>query len=86
VTEEELAAKKTTITGTYQVTLATTGGLANRIMSIAERGKEMSYIDEFPQEIYSIQLRKVNEVIKQYSNPKKLVFVSAGSIEVKGNR
>ncbi|MCH8013118.1 MAG: insulinase family protein [Candidatus Marinimicrobia bacterium] len=86
VTEEELAAKKTTITGTYQVTLATTGGLANRIMSIAERGKEMSYIDEFPQEICSIQLRKVNEVIRQYSNPKKLVFVSAGSIEVKGNQ
>lgn len=86
VTEEELAAKKTTITGTYQVTLATTGGLANRIMTIAERGKEMSYIDEFPQEIYSIQLRKVNEVIRQYSNPKKLVFVSAGSIEVKGNQ
>lgn len=83
VIEDELEAKKTTITGTYKVSLATTGGLASRILITVERGEEISDIDSYPERIVGLKLDQVNSAIKRYCNAEKLVTAAAGSIDKK---
>ena len=66
VTEDELSAKKTTISGSYKVSMDSTAGLAAKILSNAEHGRELSYLDEYPKIIESISLSEVNSAIKKY--------------------
>jgi zinc protease len=80
VTQEELSAKKTTISGSYKVSMDSTGGLAAKILSNAEQGRELTYLDEYPKIIESISLSEVNSAIKKYVNPNKLYMVSAGTL------
>ena len=80
VTEEELSAKKTTISGSYKVSMDSTAGLAAKILSNAEHGRELSYLDEYPKIIESISLSEVNSAIKKYVNPNKLYMVAAGTL------
>ena len=79
ITENELNAKKTTITGTYQVGLDSTGGLAGRILSNAEQGEKIEHLDKYPEIINNISLDKVNKTIKKHIKPKELTFVAAGT-------
>ena len=80
VTEEELSAKKTTISGSYKVSMDSTAGLAAKILSNAEQGRTLSYLDEYPKIIESVSLSEVNSAIKKYVNPNKLYMVSAGTL------
>jgi zinc protease len=81
VTSDELEAKKTTITGAYQVGMDSTGGLVSRLLSNAERGRGIEYLDQYPNIITDISLDSVNRAIKQYIDPDKLTTVVAGSFE-----
>lgn len=83
VTEEELEAKKTTIIGSYQVSFSTTGGIATQILINRERGKEVSYLDDFPKEIAALSRKDVNNAIRSYCNMENILFVAAGSINEK---
>ncbi|MEE9466085.1 MAG: pitrilysin family protein, partial [Candidatus Neomarinimicrobiota bacterium] len=56
ITTEELAAKKSTLTGTFKVGLATTKGIAMAVLDILERGRDLEYIDEYPLEIEDLSL------------------------------
>ena len=78
-------AKKSTITGSYKVGLATTRGLAGQILTNAERGRPNSYLDEFPSIINALTVDQINDVIKKYIDNDKLVFVAAGSLDKDGN-
>lgn len=80
VTEEELSAKKTTISGSYKVSMDSTAGLAAKILSNAEQGRTLSYLDDYPKIIESISLSDVNMAIQKYVNPNKLYMVSAGTL------
>ena len=80
VTEEELSAKKTTISGSYKVSMDSTAGLAAKILSNAEQGRTLSYLDDYPKIIESISLSDVNIAIQKYVNPNKLYMVSAGTL------
>jgi zinc protease len=62
ITEEELANKKTTITGTYKVNLATSRSLAGSILTNAERGRPTSYLDEYPKLISALTLDQVYNI------------------------
>ncbi len=84
VTAEELAAKKTTITGTFKVGLATTGGMAAVMLDVIERGRELDYLDEYPQEIMGLTLAAVNRAISKYIQPDNLLAVAAGSLDDQG--
>lgn len=84
VTSDELEAKKTTITGSYKVGLATTRGLAAQILSNAEREQPNEYLDQFTTVINDLTLEQVNSVIKEYIDIDKLVFVAAGSVDEEG--
>jgi len=81
VTPEELSVKKTTLTGSYKVGLATTSGLAATILDILERGKDIDYIDEYMEEINTLALDKVNAAIRRYIKPENINTVAAGSID-----
>ncbi|MCH7762233.1 MAG: insulinase family protein [Candidatus Marinimicrobia bacterium] len=85
VTEEELTAKKETITGSFKVGLATTGGLAGQILTNVERGYPDTMLDEYPNIIKDLTLNQVNKAIKKYISPDMLVIVAAGSIDKNGN-
>jgi predicted Zn-dependent peptidase len=78
-TADELDAKKTTITGSYTVGLATTGNLAQSILTNAERGFDVSYLDRFPEEIEALTLEEVNDAIEQYLHPETLQEALAGT-------
>lgn len=81
VTPEELVVKKTTLTGNYKVGLATTSGIAATILCILERGKDITYIDEYVEEINALNLEEVNVAIRKYIRPENLTTVAAGSID-----
>jgi len=76
--EEELVDKKTTITGSYTVGLATTQRLARSILTNAERGFDTAYLDQFPEEIASLTLEQVNEAVRRYLRPDAIHEALAG--------
>ena len=78
VTEDELSRKKTTASGMYKVGLATTAGLAGQILATVENGRELDYIDSYPDKINAVTLNEVNKAIKKYCNERELVTVVAG--------
>ena len=77
-TKEELADKKTTITGSYAVGLATTQRLAQSLLTNAERGFELEYLDRFPEEIRALTIDDVNEAVRTYLRPDDLHEALAG--------
>lgn len=84
-TEEELDAKKTTITGSYTVGLATTERLAESILTNAERGFSVSYLDTFPDEIRALTLEEVNTAIRDYLHPDSIHEALAGTQSAAAN-
>ena len=81
VTLDELTAKQSTITGMYKVGLDTTAGLATRILTTVERGKELSFMDEYPDIINALTLDQVNAAIRSYCNPDNRITVVAGTVK-----
>ena len=79
VTADELDAKKTTITGSYTVGLATTERLAQSILTNAERGFDVSYLDTFPKEIRALTLEEVNAAVRRYFEPDAIQEALAGT-------
>ena len=81
ITQTELDASKTRNIGSYKVGLATTGGLASRILSFVRAGHDISYLDKYPDEIQALTLDKVNSVLRKYIDPDKVVTVIAGTVD-----
>jgi predicted Zn-dependent peptidase len=77
-TEAELDDKKTTITGSYAVGLATTRRLAQSILTNAERGFDTDYLDRFPEEIRALTLEEVNAAVRTHLRPDELHEALAG--------
>jgi zinc protease len=84
VTLEELAAKKTNLTGSFKVSLSTTGGLASALLSFVERGLKPSYIDQYSKDIEAVSLEQVNASIKKYIDLNKLIIIKSGSLNKDG--
>lgn len=84
VTQKELDAKKSNLTGSFKVGLATTGGLAGAILSFVERGLEPDYIDQYPKDIENVTLDQVNSAIKKYIDLDKLIIIKSGSLDQEG--
>jgi predicted Zn-dependent peptidase len=80
VTGDELAAKKTTITGSYTVGLATTKRLARSILTNAERGFDVDYLDRFPQLIEALTLAEINETVQRHFDPSRFHTAMAGTV------
>ena len=80
VTEQELAARKQGLIGSYQVGLSTTAGLADTILADVQRGYGVSRVDEYPGAIKALTRDQVNNAIKKHLNPGDMVTVEAGSV------
>lgn len=80
VTERELAAKKTTLNGSFQVSLDTTSGLIDKILTNAEKGRNISYLDNYTNKINVLNKDEINRAIKTYLDPKKFITSIAGTI------
>ena len=65
----------------YQVGLDTTAGLATRILTTVERGKELSFMDEYPHIISTLTLDQVNDAIRAYCDPERRITVVAGTVD-----
>ena len=86
VTAEELAARKTNMIGAYQVSLATTRGMAGALLQTLQRGKPLSWMDDVPKAIDALTLEQVNAAIKSHLDPSKMVLVKAGTLEPPAGR
>jgi zinc protease len=75
---------KSRLIGEYKVQLATTSGLVNQILSIVQRGLDVGFIDKYPDIINALTINQVNDAVKKYINPDKVVTVVAGSVDDKG--
>ncbi len=81
ITDSELDEKKTTITGAFEVGLATTGGLVGTLLRNAERGFDVEYLDEFPGEVRDLSTRGVNDAVRSHFHPEKLHTAMAGEVK-----
>lgn len=77
---EELAERKQSLVGTYQVGLSTTGGLAGALLSTAQRGLDLNWLDRYPEAVRALTLEQVNTAIRKYLDPDKMVLVEVGTL------
>ncbi|MDO5977855.1 M16 family metallopeptidase [Flavivirga spongiicola] len=84
ITNDELTAKKTNLTGSFKVGLSTTGGLAGALLSFVERGLEPSYVDQYSKDIEAVTIGQVNTAIKKYIDLNKLIIIKSGSLDENG--
>ena len=80
ITEKELAAKKTTLIGSFKVSLDTTSGLIDKILTNAEKGRDISYLDDYTNKINDLNKDEINSAIKQHLDPKTFVTSIAGTV------
>jgi predicted Zn-dependent peptidase len=79
VAPEELERVQSTLAGQHVVALATTSGIAARLLVNAERGFEVAYLDRYPDEIRSLTVQQVNDALRRYIRPGDLHTAVAGS-------
>ncbi len=79
ITEQELEEKKTTITGSFLVGLATTGGLARALLGNIERRLGVGYLDHFPKEVMACTLSDANDAVRQLLYPERMHVSIAGA-------
>jgi zinc protease len=80
VTDQELTARKQGLIGSYYVSLATTGGLAETILINTQRGFDLSWLDGYPDALRALTRDQVNAAIKAHINPSAMALIEAGSI------
>jgi len=80
ISAEELAKRKDNLVGSFKVGLATTGGLTQVLLLSMERGKDASWLDEYPEVIRALTLEQVNSAVKKHLDPDKMVLIQAGTV------
>jgi zinc protease len=80
ITDAELARAKSELSGTYQVGLATSAGMAGTILAMLNRGMPLEFVDEYPARVKAITRDEVNGAIRKYLNPATMTLVKAGTI------
>ncbi len=79
ITSAELDERKETMTGSYQVDLATTAGVASRMLLHMHRGWAPERIDSHPDIVRAIQTDEVNRAISTYLDASSLSVITAGT-------
>jgi len=80
VTAAELEARKTNLVGSFQANLATSEGMAGAILQALERGKPLTWLDDYPKAIQALTVGQVNAAIKKYLDPLSMVLVKVGTV------
>ncbi|MBI5549390.1 MAG: insulinase family protein, partial [Deltaproteobacteria bacterium] len=79
ITPEELAAAQDTLTGRFQVGLATNAGMAAALASFESYGFPPDFIDRHPRLIRAVTSEQVREVLQRVLHPATALTVIAGS-------
>ena len=80
VTEEELAAFKVTLAGSFQLGLATTDGLAGALLACLQRGYGPEWIDAYPGRVEALTALEVNAALRRHLDPDRMITVLAGPL------
>lgn len=80
VGEATLAAVRTTLAGQHVVGMATTGGLAARLLVNAERGFPVAYLDGYPDLVRALTPERVTAAVQRYLRPDALHEAVAGTM------
>jgi len=80
VTADEVEREKSNYVGTFQVSLATTGGMAGALLASVQRGYGVSWPDELPRRIAALTTDQINAAIKKHVHLDRLFLVKAGTI------
>jgi zinc protease len=80
VTAAELEARKTNLVGSFQANLESSDGMAGAILQALERGKPLTWLDDYPKAIQALTVDEVNTAVKKYLNPERMVLVKAGTV------
>ena len=80
VTAAELEYRKSAAAGQFTIALETTHGLAEQLLRCAERGLEISWLDEFPSKVRALTIEQVNASVKKHLDPDTMVTVEAGTL------
>ena len=79
ITEQELVAKKTTLNGLFNVSLDTTTGLVDKLLSNAEKNRKIPFLDDYHHKINDLEYQSINQSIKRHIDINKLTTSIAGS-------
>jgi zinc protease len=79
VTEAELNTAKRSIANSYPVDLANPSAVASIILDNDTYGLSPKEIQDFPQQIESVNMAQVQKVIQELIKPENVVIVTAGS-------
>ena len=81
VTEEEFAASKTGLLGSFALNFTSSEGIAQFLMGSRWAGLPKDYINQRNQLLNDIKLEDVNRVANQQLNPELLNFVVVGKLD-----
>lgn len=81
ITADELAYRQSALIGQFTVSLETTDGLSEQLLHAAERGFQISWLDEYPAKLRALTLKQVNAAIKKHLDPAKMSVIKAGTFK-----
>lgn len=79
VSPETLDQTRTTLAGQHVVSMATTGGVAARLLVNAERGFDVGYLDRYPDLVRALTVEEVDEAVRRHLRPDDLHVAIAGT-------
>ncbi len=80
ISQAELAEHQGAITGTFQVSLSTTGGMASTVLHGLENHLGADHIHRFPETIQALNAEEVTAAARALFRPAELVEVIAGTL------
>ena len=80
VKPDELKDHQQNLIGAYQVGMSTSGGLAGALLTTAQRGLDIAWLDRYPDLIRSLTPAQVNAAIRKHLNPDQMILVQAGTL------
>ncbi|MDP2138193.1 MAG: insulinase family protein, partial [Candidatus Didemnitutus sp.] len=80
VTADELEKRQDNLVGSFQVGLATTDGLAQNLLASVHRGKDVTWLDDYPKVVRALTVDQINGAIKKHLNPEQMFLIKAGTV------
>lgn len=81
ITEAELADEKSSMSGSFKLSLATNGGRAGRIADATLFGLGLEFLDEYPSIVAAVTKDEVDEAMRKYIHPESATTVIAGTFD-----
>ena len=76
---DALAQVQTTLAGLHVVAMATTSGLAARLLVNAERGFDVGYLDRYPDLVRALTPAETTDALRRHVRPADLHITAAGT-------